>query len=118
MQQLLTGKKRLAGFSGEWEVKRFKDIFDRGNSKIHQIKTSDYQDSGDFPIIDQGKDLIVGYSDKKEKSYKCSKDGVIVFGDHTCIIKFINFDFVVGADGTQILTIKKWALYSFSCFST
>jgi type I restriction enzyme S subunit len=25
MQQLLTGKKRLPGFSGEWEVKRFKD---------------------------------------------------------------------------------------------
>lgn len=26
MQQLLTGKKRLAGFSGEWEVKPFKDV--------------------------------------------------------------------------------------------
>jgi type I restriction enzyme S subunit len=28
MQQLLTGKKRLAGFSGEWEVKKFKDVTD------------------------------------------------------------------------------------------
>ena len=28
MQQLLTGKKRLAGFSGEWEVKRLGDIFE------------------------------------------------------------------------------------------
>ena len=26
MQQLLTGKKRLPGFSGEWEVKTFKDV--------------------------------------------------------------------------------------------
>jgi type I restriction enzyme S subunit len=28
MQQLLTGKKRLAGFSGEWEVKRLGDVAD------------------------------------------------------------------------------------------
>lgn len=27
MQQLLTGKKRLPGFSGEWEVKRLGDLF-------------------------------------------------------------------------------------------
>jgi len=27
MQELLTGKKRLDGFSGEWEVVEFKDIF-------------------------------------------------------------------------------------------
>ena len=29
MQQLLTGKKRLAGFSGEWEVKRLGDVIDK-----------------------------------------------------------------------------------------
>ena len=28
MQELLTGKKRLPGFSGEWEVKRLGDLFD------------------------------------------------------------------------------------------
>ena len=28
MQELLTGKKRLPGFSGEWEVKPFGDLFD------------------------------------------------------------------------------------------
>ena len=32
--------------------------------------------------------------------------GVVVFGDHTCIVKFVDFDFVVGADGTQILATK------------
>ncbi len=28
---------------------------------------------------------------------------MIVFGDHTCISKFVDFDFVVGADGTKVL---------------
>lgn len=33
MQHLLTGKTRLPGFSGEWEVKRLGEIFDIGSSK-------------------------------------------------------------------------------------
>ncbi|ONI40438.1 hypothetical protein AN639_04585 [Candidatus Epulonipiscium fishelsonii] len=32
-----------------------------------------------------------------------NKDGVIVFGDHTCIVKYINFPFFQGADGVKIL---------------
>ena len=28
---------------------------------------------------------------------------MIVFGDHTRIVKFIDFDFVVGADGVKVL---------------
>ena len=31
---------------------------------------------------------------------------VIVFGDHTRIIKWVDFPFVVGADGTQLLKTK------------
>ncbi|TYB73026.1 restriction endonuclease subunit S [Bizionia saleffrena] len=33
MQQLLSGKKRLAGFSGEWEEKRIIELFDEINDK-------------------------------------------------------------------------------------
>ena len=35
---------------------------------------------------------------------------VIVFGDHTTIIKYIDFPFVVGADGTKILKAKQGSL--------
>ena len=28
MQQLLTGKKRFPGFEGEWEIVKFKELFD------------------------------------------------------------------------------------------
>jgi type I restriction enzyme S subunit len=106
MQQLLTGKKRLPGFSGEWEVKRFDGVLSRVNAKAHQIQTSDYQAIGRYPVVDQGKDLIVGFSDLHDKSFQCPEGGVIVFGDHTCIVKFVDFDFLVGADGTQIMVAK------------
>ena len=106
MQQLLTGNTRLPGFRGEWEQKPFSSILDRINPKGFQIQTSDYQTVGRYPVVDQGKDLVVGHSDREDRRFRCPDGGVIVFGDHTCITKFIYFDFVLGADGTQIIQAK------------
>ena len=106
MQQLLTGKTRLPGFSGEWETKRFEDIFKRLNGNPHKIQNSEYSVNGPYPVIDQGQDTVVGYSDQTEKLFKCPAGGVIVFGDHTRIVKFVDVDFLIGADGTQLLAMK------------
>ncbi len=106
MQQLLTGQTRLPGFHGEWDVKPFGDVFRKLNAKDHQVQTSEYQANGDFPVVDQGQEAIVGFSDRADKRFRCPGDGVVIFGDHTCIVKFVDFDFVVGADGTQILAAK------------
>ena len=56
-------------------------------------------------MIDQGKDLITGYIDDTSLAY----DGplpIIVFGDHTCVLKWVDFRFAVGADGTQLIQSK------------
>lgn len=106
MQQLLTGKKRLPGFSGEWKELRFKDVFDTISSRDCQIDKLHYLTRGLYPIVDQSKNLIAGYSNDGTKLIKCPAEGLIIFGDHTREVKFVNFDFIAGADGTQILTSK------------
>jgi type I restriction enzyme S subunit len=106
MQELLTGKKRLPGFVGEWETKPFNRVLSRVNAKAYQIQTADYQVTGLYPIVDQGKRLVVGFSDRRDRCFLCPAGGVIVFGDHTCVVKFVDFNFVVGADGTQVLEPK------------
>ena len=106
MQQLLTGETRLPGFHGEWEVRSFAGVLNRVNAKAHQIQTIDYRATGRYPVVDQGKKAVIGFSDKGEQRFLCPQGGVIVFGDHTCIVKFTDFDFLVGADGTQLLVGK------------
>ncbi|NLZ05574.1 MAG: restriction endonuclease subunit S [Phycisphaerae bacterium] len=106
MQQLLTGKTRLPGFTGTWETKPFAAVLTRLNVKAHQIQARDYASLGRYPVIDQGQELVIGFSDRSDKHLPCPSGGVIVFGDHTCIVKFVDFDFVVGADGTQVLLAK------------
>ncbi len=88
-----------------WECKELHTILEK-ESLPSKLTTSDYLNEGKIPIIDQSTDFITGFTNMEETLIKC-KVPRIVFGDHTRIVKFINFDFARGADGTQILLSKE-----------
>lgn len=67
-----------------------------------KTKQKDYLKDGELPIIDQGQGLIGGYTNELGKKIDCSLP-VIVFGDHTKNVKYINFEFAPGADGIKVL---------------
>ncbi len=67
-----------------------------------KVKKSAYQPDGAFPVIDQGKDYIAGYTDNPELRY-AGPLPLTIFGDHTRILKWVDSPFAVGADGTQLL---------------
>lgn len=71
-----------------------------------KTKQKEYLSSGTLPIIDQGKFLIGGYSNDVDNELECELP-VIVFGDHTKCVKYINFPFVPGADGIKVLKPKE-----------
>lgn len=100
-------KIRFKGFEGEWKEVGYPDIFDHIPSKRYQIQSSEYQECGAFPVLDQGKECVCGYSDNEYRVFRGSAKPVVIFGDHTREVKFADFDFVVGADGTQLLAPKK-----------
>ena len=70
-----------------------------------KIKQKNYLSSGILPIIDQGQKLIGGYTDERQKQIICDLP-VIVFGDHTKCVKYVNFPFCAGADGIKILKAR------------
>ncbi|MBZ0144808.1 MAG: restriction endonuclease subunit S [Rhodocyclaceae bacterium] len=90
-----------------WGVASFDAVFRKVQAKNHQIQTKDYQASGAYPVVDQGQEPIIGYSDREDKVYRVPDGGVVIFGDHTCIVKLVTDDFIVGADGTQILAARE-----------
>lgn len=68
----------------------------------NQILASEIKAAGRFPVIDQGQSFIAGYSDDEDRLI--TRDlPLIVFGDHTRVVKFIDFPFILGADGTKVL---------------
>ena len=70
---------------------------------VNKIQRTDFLQTGEYPIIDQSQDFIAGYTNNADLVNKLSAP-VVVFGDHTCAIKYIDFDFAQGADGIKILT--------------
>ena len=84
-----------------WICVYIEDITNSIPSKQFQIKESEVKQSGNNIVISQSKDYSIGYSDCDSKVYK-HIDPVIVFGDHTASVKFVEFDFVIGADGLKI----------------
>ena len=70
-----------------------------------QVPAAAYSETGRFPIVDQGKQAIAGYCDDETKVIT-PRPALIVFGDHTRCVKFVDFPFVLGSDGTKPLVAK------------
>ncbi len=83
-----------------WEVKEIGTILD-AIPKTKKYSVSECKREGKYPIIDQSKKYICGYTDNQDDLIKFGS--AIIFGDHTKEIKYVNFPFARGADGTQIL---------------
>ncbi|MEO5719190.1 MAG: restriction endonuclease subunit S [Chthoniobacterales bacterium] len=73
-----------------------------GNLKTPQ---SEFLSEGKFAVVDQGKELVSGYVNDRTRLCRSSLP-VVVFGDHTRCLKFVNFPFCMGADGIKVLRPK------------
>jgi len=85
-----------------WLWVRLVHMFYPISTSNKKIKTSEIEGYGEYPVIDQGQLFIKGYTNNADLVIKLPSP-VVVFGDHTCEIKFVDFDFVAGADGIKIL---------------
>lgn len=73
-----------------------------GNLKTPQ---SEFLPSGRYAIVDQGKELVAGYTNDESRLCRAQLP-VIVFGDHTRCFKYVDFPFCMGADGVKVLRPK------------
>ncbi|MHB8226210.1 restriction endonuclease subunit S [Acidithiobacillus sp.] len=82
----------------------FAEVVTDATSKFRKIKASDYQSEGQYKIIDQGKDAIAGYTNDKTL---ISSDllPIIIFGDHTRVLKYEDTPIALGADGAKALKV-------------
>ena len=110
MQQLFpregetTPRLRFPEFrdAGEWEVKRLEALVTT-ITPPKKIQTTEYQPGGRFPIIDQSPSDVCGWTADESALVKADFP-VVIFGDHSCVVKTANFPFAQGADGIKILS--------------
>ena len=75
-----------------WEAKKIEDCISRFSAgKKYSQKTA--EDGGCVPILDQGKSGIIGYHNDGPGVKASTDDPIIVFANHTCYMRLIQFDF-------------------------
>ena len=88
----------------DWEVLLVGDILDKVQN-TPRLATNEYMTNGQYPIIDQTANIYyAGFTDREDAVSR--QFPAVVFGDHSCAVKYVNFPFVRGADGTQIMLSK------------
>ncbi len=89
-----------------WPTMPFADCFEDETARNAKLQQKDYAESGTLPVIDQGQDFVAGYT--SDTAFRCaSRPPFIVFGDHTRVVKLVEFDCAIGADGTKVFTGKE-----------
>ena len=85
-----------------WCVCLLKDVAKTISSREFQVLQSEILENGEYPVISQSANYIEGYNNDEKKLLHHSSP-IVIFGDHTRIVKYVEFDFIVGADGVKIL---------------
>ena len=68
-----------------------------------KIQKTSFAETGKYPIIDQSKKEVAGWTNDESTLIQPSKP-LVIFGDHTCTVKLIETPFAQGADGIKILS--------------
>lgn len=89
-----------------WDWTGFKGFLENRTDSYRKLPQKDYQSEGKHPVIDQGADLIGGYSND-DSLLLPAEPPFIIFGDHTRCVKFFEAPFVQGADGVKVFHAGK-----------
>lgn len=91
----------------DWQTCAVPDSFVKNKvGRQNQIPAKEIAEVGRFPVVDQGQKFVAGYCDDESKVIDFDLP-LIIFGDHTRCFKYVDFPFVLGADGTKVLLPNK-----------
>lgn len=104
-KRLSTASKKKVKFSDKWGHERIHNSIAKINGALTKIPESEILDIGKYPVYTQdSQNRVAGFSNNPNP---ITDVPVILFGDHSCTVKFIEESFLRGADGTVILKPKK-----------
>lgn len=102
---------KAAHFDTKWPIVNF-DEYLSTITPPSKIQKENYKATGKFPIIDQSQVEIAGWTNDSSVLID-EPEPLVIFGDHTCAVKYVDKPFAQGADGIKILKANKLLLPKF-----
>lgn len=85
----------------DWEKCCFEDLLDYEQPKNYIVKSTEYNDAYEIPVLTAGKSFIKGYTNETEGIF--DNLPTIIFDDFTTASQFVNFKFKVKSSAMKIL---------------
>ena len=86
----------------EW--KRLDSLIEYEQPTDYIVKTTNYNDKYNTPVLTAGQTFILGFTDEKQGIYNANKENpVIIFDDFTSSNQWVDFNFKVKSSAMKIL---------------
>lgn len=102
MSQLNYLEKLLDGVEVEWKL--LEEVADYEQPTKYLVKSKNYNDDFETPVLTAGKTFILGYTDEVKGINKASVNPVIIFDDFTTANKWVDFDFKAKSSAMKMIT--------------
>lgn len=100
-------KKKI---ESKFPLKRLETLLLSVKGNKTKIVAKEILPNGKNPVITQEDGILIsGYTDNEDTITDLP---IIVFGDHSCTFKYVDFPFIRGADGTQLLKVDESIILS------
>ena len=93
---------RFPGFTDAWEQRKFEDLFEYERPDAYIVKSDNYNNDFNMPVLTANKAFILGYTNEKNSYNKPS----IIFDDFTLDRKYVDFPYMLKSSAIKILTSK------------
>ena len=100
----------------EW--KKLDNLLSFEQPTPYLVKSTEYDDSFDTPVLTAGQSLLLGYTNETDGIYEASKENpCIIFDDFTTSFHWIDFSFKVKSSAMKMLRPKKGVNFRFVYYS-
>ena len=105
------------------KYQKLDDILDYEQPTQYIVKSTEYDESYNTPVLTAGQTFILGYTNEEYGIYKADKDSpTIIFDDFTTSFHWVDFDFKVKSSAMKMLRPKstfegsfKYVFYAMEC---
>ena len=98
---------RFKGFTDDWEQRKLGEIFNYEQPTKYIVKSTEYDDTFNTPVLTAGKSFLLGYTDEITGIKNATVDNpVVIFDDFTTGSHYVDFPFKIKSSAMKLLSLN------------
>ncbi|KAA8372612.1 restriction endonuclease subunit S [Leuconostoc carnosum] len=103
----MTPQIRFQGFTDDWEERKLGEIFNYEQPTKYIVKSTEYDDTFNTPVLTAGKSFLLGYTDEITGIKNATVDNpVVIFDDFTTGSHYVDFPFKIKSSAMKLLSLN------------